>query len=74
VPSRREKRNIFGLMDKDIVRLIMSKFEILLNGKINVEQEKLYQKRDEVIHLRHKDWIGIVIAYFPPRLLTEIMR
>lgn len=62
------------MLDKDLVRLIMSKFEVLINNKITQEQERLARQRDRVIDARHKDWNGIIVAYFTPRMLAEIMR
>ena len=74
MPHRRERRKLFGMLDKDLVRLIMSKFEVLINNKITQEQERLARQRDRVIDARHKDWNGIIVAYFTPRMLAEIMR
>lgn len=40
-PVRRAKRDVYTRMDSDIVRIIMSKFEVLRNSKISYEIEKI---------------------------------
>jgi ABC-type multidrug transport system fused ATPase/permease subunit len=74
MPRRRKKRAIFGKLDKHIVRIIMSKFEILINNKQTTERNNLAHGRDTIMQHHHHDWRGIVVAYVIPRLFNEWLR
>lgn len=74
MPWRRKKRKIFWLMDKQTVRIIMSKFEILLNSRIDDETKKLYDWREDIMKYHNFDWTWILIAYVIPRFSNEVLR
>jgi ABC-type multidrug transport system fused ATPase/permease subunit len=74
ISRRRKKRKEYGLMDKQTVRIIMSKFEILLNNRIWDETKKLHQWWQKIMTYHNFDRKWIIIAYVIPRFTNEILR
>lgn len=74
IPRRRKKRKEFSLQDKHIVRIIMSKFEVLQNNQIDFENRKLQASFDAVGAYHRNDRTWIIVAYTIPRFFTEVLR
>lgn len=49
IPLRKEMREYFTEADKNIIRLIMSKFEVISNNRINSEVNKLWWIFDNIL-------------------------
>lgn len=72
---RRKKRKLFWILDKQIVRVIMSKFLVLSNNKIDQENTILDRRMEKIIHYhKYGDWTWISISYFIPKFFNEIVR
>jgi len=71
---RLNKRKEYSLMDRQIVKIIMSKFEVLQNNQIDAENKKIDQGYDNIIAYNEHDRRGVVISYIIPRILIDVLR
>ncbi|AKH32528.1 Multidrug resistance ABC transporter ATP-binding/permease protein BmrA [candidate division SR1 bacterium Aalborg_AAW-1] len=74
IPLRKEMRDFFTQADKDIVRLIMSKFEVLANGRIGFELKKLDVIFDNILVRRYRESFIRIFTFDVQKLSINIMQ
>lgn len=74
IPLRKEMRDFFTQADKDIVRLIMSKFEVLANGRIWFELKKLDVIFDNILVRRYRESFIRIFTFDVQKLSINIMQ
>lgn len=71
---RKERRDVFIQTDRFIVKMIMSKFEILQNNKVIKELKKLRKFSIDIIRRDRKESKWFIIASDIPRALLDFLK
>lgn len=72
--ARREKRDIYIETDRSIVRMLMSKFEVLQQGKQYYEKEKLWTYFERIFVVYAKECRGMILSFDLQRIIIDILR
>ena len=71
---RRERRDIVIKIDRNFIRLIMSKFEILQNSRVAQEVHKIMDFSNQLMFRDTKESKGFIVASDIPRALIDIIK
>lgn len=71
---RKNRRDLYIQTDRSIIRLIMSKFEVLQNNKITKEINTIGDFFSKIIHRDKKESTGFIFASDLPRALIDFMK
>jgi len=73
-PIRKDIREYTSFADNSIIRLIMSKFEVLGNWKITIELKKLEKIIDDILFKRYKEWFIQIYTYDIQRWIIHVVQ
>ena len=71
---RRARRKLVTAVDRGVMRMIMSKFEVLQADKIPYELNRLSERFDQMVIYEKKIVHGFVLASDIPRFIIDGMR
>lgn len=71
---RRERRDIMIKIDRNFIRLIMSKFEILQNSRVAKEVHKIIDFSNQLMFRDKKESKWFIVASDIPRALIDIIK
>jgi hypothetical protein len=71
---RYQRRDVMIETDRSIIKIIMSKFEILQNNKIVKELQNIKELFSKVIYRDKKESTGFILASDFPRAILEFTK
>ncbi len=71
---RRERRDVSIKIDRNFIRVIMSKFDILQNSRVKREVKKIKDFSDQLIFRDRKESKWFIVASDLPRALLDVIK